>query len=172
MRNPDKGIRSKHEDVDWDQFPAASEDVYLQANCFVACDDSNQSAYHMGCMMEVSYKKLKQSFPWLDTVIPFSDQCGDYHSTAATIYNHEIGRLTGIHVARSEHSEVGEGKGEVDMKFGILAQQFYTTLASSDREDASDLFDQLEEVEASGRLQHAGSGGSIAFQGGQREGDP
>ena len=150
MRNPDEGIRSKHEDVDWDQFPAASEDVYLQVNCFVACDDSNQSAYHMGCMMEVSYKKLKQSFPWLDTVIPFSDQCGDYHSTAATIYNHEIGRLTGIHVARSEHSEVGEGKGEVDMKFGILAQQFYTTLANSDREDASDLFDQLEEVKRAG----------------------
>jgi hypothetical protein len=150
MRNPSQETRDQHQGVDWSQFPAASEDVYLQVNCFVASDDSNQSAYHMGCMMEVTYKELKESFPWLDTVIPFSDQCGDYHSTAATIYNHEIGRLTGIHVGRSEHSEVGEGKGEVDMKFGILAQQFYTTLANSNREDASDLFDQLEEAKRAG----------------------
>ena len=150
MRNPPQETRDQHEDVDWTQFPGASEDVYLQVNCFVASDDSNQSAYHMGCMMEVTYKELKRSFPWLDTVIPFSDQCGDYHSTAATIYNHEIGRLTGIHVGRSEHSEVGEGKGEVDMKFGILAQQFYTTLANSNREDASALFDQLEEAKRAG----------------------
>ena len=150
MRNPPQETRDQHQDVDWAQFPAASEDVYLQVNCFVASDDSNQSAYHMGCMMEVTYKELKGSFPWLDTVIPFSDQCGDYHSTAATIYNHEIGRLTGIHIGRSEHSEVGEGKGEVDMKFGILAQQFYTTLANSNREDASALFDQLEEAKRAG----------------------
>ena len=150
MRNPGENIRERYPDVDWTQYPAASKEAFLQVNCFVACDDSSQSAYTMGCMMEVSYPELKQSFPWLDTVIPFSDQCGDYHSTAATIYNHEIGRLTGIHVGRSEHSEVGEGKGEVDMKFGILAQQFYTTLANSDRADASDLFNQLEEVRRAG----------------------
>ena len=173
MRNPAQEIRDRHQDVDWGQFPAASEDVYLQVNCFVASDDSNQSAYHMGCMMEVTYKELKGSFPWLDTVIPFSDQCGDYHSTAATIYNHEIGRLTGIHVGRSEHSEVGEGKGGVDMKFGILAQQFYTTLANSNREDASDLFEQLEEAKRAGdynmqasidrSLFNAGSGKAIPY---------
>ena len=76
--------------------------------------------------------------------MPYSDQCGDYHSAAATLYNHEIGRFTGIHVVRSEHSEVGEGKGEVDIKFGIIAQQFYTMLANSDREGASALFEQTE----------------------------
>ena len=159
--------------MDWNQYPAASEELLLQVNCFVARDGSSQSAYHMGCMMEVSYPKLKQSFPWLETVIPFLDQCGDYHSTAATIYNHEIGRLTGIHVVRSEHSEVGEGKGEVDMQFGILAQQFYTTLANSDRADASDLFDQLEEARRAGdfnmqaavdrSLFKAGSGKAIPY---------
>ena len=46
MRNPPQGTRDQHQDVDWSQFPAASEDVYLQVNCFVASDDSNQSAYH------------------------------------------------------------------------------------------------------------------------------
>ena len=173
MRNPSQEARDQHQGVGWSQFPAASEGVYLQVNCFVASDDSNQSAYHMGCMMEITYKELKESFPWLDTVIPFSDQCGDYHSTAATIYNHEIGRLTGIHIGRSEHSEVGEGKGEVDMKFGILAQQFYTTLANSNREDASDLFDQLEEAKRAGNynmqasidrsLFKAGSGKAIPY---------
>ena len=150
FRNPTKDIRERHPSTDWTQFPAASEDVYLQVNCFVATDDSKQSAYHMGCVMEISYKKLKESFPWLENVIPYSDQCGDYHSTGATIFNHAIGRLTGIHVVRSEHSEVGEGKGEVDMKFGILAQQFYSTLAKSNRECAQHLFDQLEEVRRPG----------------------
>ena len=105
--------------------------------------------------------------------MPYSDQCGDYHSAAATLYNHEIGRFTGIHVVRSEHSEVGEGKGEVDMKFGIIAQQFYTTLANSDREDASALFEHLEEVKRAGdfnmqaavdrSLFKAGSGKAIPY---------
>ena len=150
FRNPAAAIREKHPLIDWTQFPAASEDVFLQVNCFVATDDSSQSAYHMGCVMEISYKELKDAFPWLEGVIPYSDQCGDYHSTGATVFNHAIGRLTGIHVVRSEHSEVGEGKGEVDMKFGILAQQFYSTLARSRRECADHLFDHLEEVRREG----------------------
>ena len=41
MRNPPQETRDQHQDVDWAQFPAASEDVYLQVNCFVASDDSN-----------------------------------------------------------------------------------------------------------------------------------
>jgi len=150
FRNPTPAIREKFPLIDWTQFPAASEDVFLQVNCFVATDDSSQSAYHMGGVMEVSYKELKKAFPWLEGIIPYSDQCGDYHSTGATVFNHAIGRLTGIHVVRSEHSEVGEGKGDVDMKFGILAQQFYSTLARSNRECAEHLFDQLEEARRDG----------------------
>jgi hypothetical protein len=34
----------------------------------------------------------------------------------------KFGRLTGISIIRVEHTEPGEGKGEVDMRFGILAQ--------------------------------------------------
>ena len=59
------------------------------------------------------------------------------------------------------------------MKFGILAQQFYTTLANSNREDASDLFDQLEEAKRAGNynmqasidrsLFKAGSGKAIPY---------
>ena len=63
MRNPTEELRAQHTSVDWSKFPSADEDVYLQVNCFVACDDSTQSTYHMGCMMEVEYKKIKQSFP-------------------------------------------------------------------------------------------------------------
>jgi len=171
FRNPSNDIREQHPEIDWTQFPSASEDVYLQVNAFNAADDSSQSAYHMGCNMEVSYTQLKEAFPWLSGVIPFSDQCGDYHSTASTIFNHEIGRLTGIHVVRAEHSEVGEGKGEVDMKFGILAQQFYTALAKTNRECAAHLFDHLElckspgnyntEVEINRSLFKKGSSGAI-----------
>ena len=73
----------------------------------------------MGNVMSVQYKAVKVAFPWLTGAIPYFDQCGDYRSsTSATIFNHEMGRLTELRVKLVLHSEVGSGKGEVDMHFG------------------------------------------------------
>jgi hypothetical protein len=102
----------------------------------------------MGATMEVTYKEIERAFPWITQSITFSDQCGDYHLTPATIFNHEIGRLTGISVIRVEHTEPGEGKGEVDVRFGILAQKFVTSLAHHDRESAAQLFRQIDSTKA------------------------
>ena len=38
---------------------------------------------------------------------PISDQCGDYHSTPATVANHEMGRLTGLPITKSRHTAPG-----------------------------------------------------------------
>jgi hypothetical protein len=103
----------------------------------------------MGATMEVTYKEIKRAFPWITQSITFSDQCGDYHSTPAKIFNHEIGRLTSISVIRVEHTEPGEGKGQVDMRFGILAQKFVTIPAHHDRESAAQLFRQINSTLAS-----------------------
>ena len=90
------------------------------------------------------HKAIKTAFPWLADAILYSDQCGDYRSTAATIFNHEMGRLTGLRVKLVLHSEVGEGKGQVDMKFGQKAQQFVSILGRLSRTCAADLFEHLE----------------------------
>jgi hypothetical protein len=145
FRNPPAAVREQFTTVDWASFPPASEDCYVQVNVFAACDDSKQSAFHMGSTMEVTYSLFKKSFPWISKAIPFSDNCGDYHSTAATLFNHEIGRLTGIFVVRVEHSEAGEGKGEVDVRFGIWSRKFNTTLANENRLCAGDLFHQMDQ---------------------------
>ena len=118
MQNPPQHIRDAHEHIDFSKFPGAEERCLLQVNMYGASDESRQSAFHMGSVMSVQYKALKEAFPWLKCAIPYSDQCGDYRSTASTIFNHEMGRLTGIRVKFALHSEVGEGKGEVDMRFG------------------------------------------------------
>lgn len=127
LRNPPAEVREQFPTVDWASFPPPNEECYVQVNIFAACDDSKQSAFHMGSTMEVTYLLFKKSFPWISKAIPFSDNCGDYHSTAATNFNHEMGRLTGIFVVRVEHSEAGEGKGEVDVRFGIWSRKFNTT---------------------------------------------
>ena len=98
IRNPSSEIRSAFSSVDWSTYPAAEEDCCLQANLFSVSDDSKQSAYHMGSTMEVTYKQVKQAFPWIRESITLSDQCGDYHSTQSLIFCHEIGRLTGIRI--------------------------------------------------------------------------
>ena len=93
---------------------------------------------------------LKEAFPWLNCAIPYSDQCGDYRSTASTIFNHEMGRLTGIRVKFALHSEVGEGKGEVDMRFGQKSQQMERLLAQQDRLWAGDLYNQMQQCKGPG----------------------
>ena len=108
-----------------------------------ASDESKQSPFHMGSVMSVQYKLLKEAFPWLTCAIPYSDQCGDYRS-AATIFNHERGRLTGLRVKLVLHPEVGDGKSEVDMKFGHKAQLFVAILARLPRTCAADLHQHLE----------------------------
>ena len=115
-----------------------------QVNMYGASDESKQSAYHLGDVMSVQYKAVKAAFPWLTSAIPYSDQCGDYRSTAATVFNHEMGRLTGLSVTLVLHSEVGEGKGEVDMRFGQKSQQFVAILGRLSRTCAAELFDHLE----------------------------
>ena len=89
-------------------------------------------------------QEVRASFPWLTKEIIISDQCADYHSTASTIFNHEQGRVTGLSVVQVDHTEVGEGKGEVDMKFGQLSMKFQCSMATLNRECASDLFEHLE----------------------------
>ena len=144
MRNPPQFIRDQHADIDFSEFPDADDDCLVQMNMYGASDESKQSPFHMGSVMSVQYKLLKGAFPWLKCAIPYSDQCGDYRSTAATIFNHEMGRLTGLRVKLVLHSEVGEGKGEVDMKFGLKAQQFVAILARLPRTCAADLLQHLE----------------------------
>ena len=123
MKNPPQHIRDLHSDsVDWSKFPSAEDDCLVQVNVYGGSDNSKQSANHMGNVMSVQYKELKKSFPWITAAIPFSDQCGDYRSTPATIFNHEMGRLTGVRVKLVIHAEVGEGKGEMDMRFGQKSQ--------------------------------------------------
>ena len=63
----------------------------MQVNMYGASDGSKQSAFHMGNVMSVQYKAVKVAFPWLPGAIPYSDQCGDYRSTSATVFNHEKG---------------------------------------------------------------------------------
>jgi len=75
---------------------------------------------------------------------------GDYRSTASTIFNHEMGRLTGIRVKFALHSGVGEGKGEVDMRFGQKSQQMERLLAQQDRLWAGDLYNQMERCSGPG----------------------
>ena len=119
IKKPPQHIQYLHSDsVDWSKFPSAEDDCLVQVNVYGGSDNSKQSANHMGNVMSVQYKELKKSFPWITAAIPFSDQCGDYRSTPATIFNHEMGRLTGLRVKLVIHAEVGEGKGEMDMRFG------------------------------------------------------
>ena len=125
-------------------FPAADDDCLVQVNMYGAADDAKQSTFHMGSVMSVQYRAMKAAFPWLTSAIPYSDQCGDYRSTAATIFNHEMGRLTGLKVKLVMHSKVGEGKGEVDMRFGHKAQQFVAILGRLPRTCAAQLFEHLE----------------------------
>ena len=82
--------------------------------------------------------------PWLTGAIPYSDQCGDYRSTSATVFNHEMGRLTELRVKLVLHSEVGSGKGEVDMHFGQKAQQFVAILGRMSHTCAADIFQHLD----------------------------
>ena len=145
MKNPPQHIRDLHSDsVDWSKFPSAEDDCLVQVNVYGGSDNSKQSANHMGNVMSVQYKELKKSFPWITAAIPFSDQCGDYRSTPATIFNHEMGRLTGVRVKLVIHAEVGEGKGEMDMRFGQKSQQFVPILGRSSRTCAEELFGHLE----------------------------
>ena len=148
MRNPSAEVRARFPGADFSTLPPADQVCFIQVNAMSVSDDSRQSAYHMGGTTEVVYKELKRAFPWITKSIPFSDQCGDYHSTQATIFNHEMGRLTGIRVIQAEHTEPGEGKGEVDARFGILAQKFATTLAHHNRESAAQLFSQIDSTKA------------------------
>jgi len=98
----------------------------------------------MGSVMSVQYKAFQESYPWLTDAIPYSDQCRDYRSTAATVFNHEMGRLTGLRVRLVLHSEVGEGEGEVDRKFGHKAQHFVSILGRLPQLCAADLFQHLK----------------------------
>ena len=150
MQNPPQHIRDAHEHIDFTKFPSAEKRCLLQVNMYGASDESRQSAFHMGSVMSVQYKALKEAFPWLSCAIPYSDQCGDYRSTASTIFNHEMGRLTGIRVKFALHSEVGEGKGEVDMRFGQKSQQMERLLAQQDRLWAGDLYNQMEQCSGPG----------------------
>ena len=173
MRSPTADIRAAHPEVDWTKFPAADDDCFVQVNMYGASDESKQSAFHMGGVMSVQYPALKKAFPWLTSTIPYSDQCGDYRSTAATVFNHEMGRLSGLRVKLVLHSEVGEGKGEVDMRLGQKSQQFVSILARLPRTCAADLFTHLElcagggdynlELAISLQLFKEGSSGAIAF---------
>jgi hypothetical protein len=144
MKNPSADIRKDYPDVDWTMFPPADDECLVQVNMYGAADESKQSPFHMGNIMSVQYPAVKAAFPWLTSAIPYSDQCGDYRSTAATIFNHEMGRLTGLKVKLVMHSEVGEGKGEVDMRFGQKAQQFVAILGRLPRTCAAHLFEHLE----------------------------
>lgn len=123
--------------------------------------------------MSVQYPALKKGFPWITATIPYSDQCGDYRSTAATVFNHEMGRLSGLRVKLVLHSEVGEGKGEVDMRLGQKSQQFVSILARLPRTCAADLFTHLQlcagvgdynlELAISLQLFKEGSSGALPF---------
>ena len=85
IRNPPQSIREQHPEVDYSKFSAADDDCLVQVNMYGASDESKQSAFHMGNVMSVQYKAVKAAFPWLTSAIPYSDQCGDYRSTAATV---------------------------------------------------------------------------------------
>ena len=114
MRNPPQHIRDAYDYIDFSDFPDAEDDCLIQVNMYGASDESKQSPYHMGSVMSVQYKALQESYPWLTDAIPYSDQCGDYRSTAATVFNHVMGRLTGLRVRLVLHSEVGEGNGKTN----------------------------------------------------------
>ena len=144
LRNPPQHIRANHPEIEFSSWPPSSDDCLVQVTVFSASDDSSQSAYHMGCTAEVEAKEVRLSFPWITNEVVISDQCSDYHSTAAAIFNHEKGRLTGLHTKAVHHTEAGEGKNETDMQFGHLSQQFQHTMAKLDRNCASQLFDHLE----------------------------
>ena len=173
MRNPPQHIRDAYDYIDFSEFPDAEDDCLIQVNMYGASDESKQSPYHMGSVMSVQYKALQESYPWLTDAIPYSDQCGDYRSTAATVFNHEMGRLTGLRVRLVLHSEVGEGKGEVDMKFGHKAQHFVSILGRLPQLCAADLFQHLElcrfngdynlELDISMALFKPGSSGALPF---------
>lgn len=151
MRNPPQWLRdTMGEDFDFSGYPAADDDCFIQVNMFAASDDSNQSAYTVGCVMETTYTTLKESFPWITKAVIYSDQCGDYHSTLSLIFNHEIGRLTGIRIILCAHTEVGEGKSEVDMRFGQLMQRMNKHLGKVNRRDAAELFQNMEKVRSNG----------------------
>ena len=84
-----------------------------------------------------------------------------------------MGRLTGLRVKLVLHSEVGEGKGQVDMKFGQKAQQFVSILGRLSRTCAADLFEHLElcrgggdynlELDISLALFKPGTSGALPF---------
>ena len=84
------------------------------------------------------------SFPWLKGEVIVSDQCGDYHSTAATIFHHELGDLTGLFVEGVIHTEAGEGKGKVDGRFGLLSMSFQKSISRLHRRFGEELFRHME----------------------------
>ena len=64
-----------------------------------------------------------------------------------------MGRLTGLRVKLVIHAEVGEGKGEMDMRFGQKSQQFVPILGRSSRTCAGGTFWASGTVPGSRRLQ-------------------
>jgi len=173
LRNPPQSIRDLHKDVDWSKFLPADDDCLVQVSMHGASGESKQSSFHMVNVMLVQYKAVKVAFPWLTGAIPYSDQCGDYRSTSATVFNHEMGRLAGMRVKPVLHSEVGFGKGEVNMHFGQKAQQFAAILGRMSRTCAADLFHHLElwrgggdynlELDISMQLFKPGSSGALPY---------
>lgn len=122
----------------------------LQITVFACSDDSRQFACTVGCITECVYRDLKKSFPWLTESILISDQCPDYHGSPSIVFNHEIGRLTGIRIAEGGFTEVQHGMSSVGGGFGQLQQGFATTLGKINRRDALDLFNALCTVRRKG----------------------
>ena len=77
---------------------------------------------HQAATMEQANKQLGEMLPWVRSSTLVSDNCGDFHSAAAIVVFHELGRITGIRTKRVLFFESGEGKSPVDALFGRLNQ--------------------------------------------------
>ena len=80
-----------------EEFPFLKGDAHCVCLLFVAlvlcmCAPDNKLHYHLTITTAIQ---------------PISDQCGDYHSTPATVANHEMGRLTKLPITKSRHTAPG-----------------------------------------------------------------
>jgi hypothetical protein len=111
----------------------------------VVSDDSRQNPFSVRSVKEVQYKRIKEELPWLETVRGQSDQCGDYHSTQATVSMSQLGTSTGLYVTEFGHTEPGEGKNVVDMDCGQGKQDLARDRDTGhDHESGEEIFDGLE----------------------------